>query len=78
MIRCFFIVCFLTLKFVHGALNYLCLDSGHGGQTPDLDGDEDDGFDEGFLQPLSYQHLIHRRSLCSHLPRRFQEGGAHR
>lgn len=22
-------------------------DSGHGGQTPDLDGDEDDGFDEG-------------------------------
>ena len=22
-------------------------DSGHGGQTKDLDGDEDDGFDEG-------------------------------
>jgi hypothetical protein len=34
-------------------LNQLCmatsvaLDSGHGGQTPDLDGDEIDGFDEG-------------------------------
>jgi len=26
--------------------------SGHGGQTPDLDGDEDDGYDEGTL-PLS-------------------------
>jgi metacaspase-1 len=25
-----------------------CLDSGHGGQTKDLDGDEDDGYDEGF------------------------------
>lgn len=25
------------------------IDSGHGGQTKDLDGDEDDGFDEGIL-----------------------------
>jgi len=25
------------------------LDSGHGGQTPDLDGDEVDGWDEGKL-----------------------------
>jgi hypothetical protein len=25
----------------------LCLDSGHGGQTKDLDGDEADGYDEG-------------------------------
>jgi hypothetical protein len=25
----------------------LLLDSGHGGQTKDLDGDEADGFDEG-------------------------------
>jgi hypothetical protein len=29
------------------------LDSGHGGQTPDLDGDEVDGLDEG-------RSLIHR------------------
>jgi hypothetical protein len=29
-----------------------CLDSGHGGQTEDLDGDEDDGYDEGFSWPL--------------------------
>jgi metacaspase-1 len=27
-----------------------CVDSGHGGQTKDLDGDEADGFDEGFSQ----------------------------
>ncbi len=25
------------------------LDSGHGGQTPDMDGDEVDGYDEGPL-----------------------------
>jgi hypothetical protein len=33
---------------------YCYLDSGHGGQTKDLDGDEDDGYDEGashFLDP---------------------------
>jgi hypothetical protein len=27
------------------------LDSGHGGQTKDLDGDEADGYDEGVLLP---------------------------
>ena len=27
--------------------HYLLSDSGHGGQTKDLDGDEDDGYDEG-------------------------------
>ena len=27
--------------------SFLILDSGHGGQTRDLDGDEDDGYDEG-------------------------------
>ena len=27
-------------------LTYLCIDSGHGGQTKDSDGDEADGFDE--------------------------------
>ena len=26
-----------------------CLDSGHGGQTKDTDGDEADGYDEGSL-----------------------------
>lgn len=40
-------------------LNFLisnaCLDSGHGGQTPDLDGDEADGMDEG-------------KSLCTRVP----------
>jgi hypothetical protein len=28
------------------------LDSGHGGQTPDLDGDEIDGLDEGLTPPI--------------------------
>lgn len=27
----------------------MAVDSGHGGQTPDLDGDELDGLDEGYL-----------------------------
>jgi hypothetical protein len=27
------------------------IDSGHGGQTKDLDGDEDDGYDEGEQLP---------------------------
>jgi metacaspase-1 len=32
--------------------------SGHGGQTPDLDGDEDDGFDE-VIFPVDYQTTGH-------------------
>jgi hypothetical protein len=36
----------------------LLLDSGHGGQTKDVDGDEGDGFDEG----LFYFVLIDRFS----------------
>ena len=35
------------MGYVSFFLFLLLLDSGHGGQTPDLDGDEDDGFDEG-------------------------------
>ena len=31
------------------------LDSGHGGQTKDLDGDEADGYDEGALGVSFYQ-----------------------
>ena len=31
----------------------ISIDSGHGGQTEDLDGDEEDGYDEGKL----IQHL---------------------
>jgi hypothetical protein len=54
MTLCFFIVCvFPLLKLVYRGL--ICyLDSGHGGQTKDLDGDEDDGYDEGashYLDP---------------------------
>jgi hypothetical protein len=35
--------------------NNTWLDSGHGGQTKDLDGDEIDGYDEGELSNLSFQ-----------------------
>jgi hypothetical protein len=37
------------LKLVERAFNSF-LDSGHGGQAKDLDGDEEDGYDEGILQ----------------------------
>lgn len=36
-------------------------DSGHGGQTKDLDGDEDDGFDEG-------QCNIHQNPIAAYMP----------
>ena len=37
---------------IYRSLSY-CADSGHGGQTPDLDGDEIDGYDEGQLRDES-------------------------
>ena len=49
MTLCFSIVCFFTSKLFKVVLNS-CLDSGHGGQTKDLNGDEADGYDEGFSQ----------------------------
>ena len=50
MTRYFSIVCFGHLKSDQQTFTS-CVDSGHGGQTKDLDGDEADGFDEGFSQP---------------------------
>lgn len=49
MTPCFSIVCFSHLHLQIGScsLERLCLDSGHGGQTKDTDGDEADGYDEG-------------------------------
>lgn len=44
-------------------LTDLSLDSGHGGQTKDLDGDEADGYDEG----LSSKILVVRDILMSPL-----------
>ena len=42
---------FFHCKFLYGLTFGLIIeknvDSGHGGQTKDLDGDEDDGYDEG-------------------------------
>lgn len=46
MMLCFFTVSFRISIATLFSLSY-CADSGHGGQTPDLDGDEIDGYDEG-------------------------------
>lgn len=41
-------------------------DSGHGGQTKDLDGDEADGYDEGlFWRKYCPGHLLSRHSHLS-------------
>ena len=73
--------------FFHCMFDYLksdqqaftsCLDSGRGGQTEDLDGDEEDGSDEGISQPSHVTFLFTGNAFASHLPRRFQEGRAHR
>lgn len=48
MIHCFSIVCLLNLYRSTIFLREFT-DSGHGGQTKDLDGDEADGFDEGTM-----------------------------
>ncbi len=53
MILCFSIVSVaanITLSMLRGLL-----DSGHGGQTKDLDGDEDDGYDEGKHRAAVYE-----------------------
>jgi len=43
-----FIHCELTEASKHGCFDMtFALDSGHGGRTRDLDGDEPDGWDEG-------------------------------
>jgi len=47
------IPCFSIVRFIHGFflcyVSLIILDSGHGGQVEDKDGDEVDGFDEGSL-----------------------------
>jgi hypothetical protein len=57
MTRCFSIVCLATLKLVRRAFSS-CLDSGHGGQTKDQDGDEDDGYDE-VIYPVDFKQAGH-------------------
>lgn len=52
------ILCFSTVSvFANRTLSMLrgLLDSGHGGQTKDLDGDEDDGYDEGKHRAVVYE-----------------------
>ena len=46
MTHYFSIVCHPNSESVTRFSNYLS-DSGHGGQTPDLDGDEANGYDQG-------------------------------
>jgi hypothetical protein len=40
------------------------LDSGHGGQTKDLDGDEADGYDEGVLPPDHADLVVNVEPVC--------------
>jgi len=47
----FFIFIFILFYFLK-LIWILLLDSGHGGQTRDLDGDEADGWDEGKFHPV--------------------------
>ena len=58
---------FGLLKLVQQAFNVYsnsCLDSGYGGQTKDLDGDEEDGYDKGFLQLPPVDRFVHSKRLC--------------
>jgi len=43
-------------------LLFFFLDSGHGGQTPDLDGDEVDGWDEG-RPPFQRTHFFRSNTM---------------
>lgn len=73
----FFHCMFGCLKLDQQVLIY-GVDSGHGGQTKDLDGDEADGFDEGFSHPIHTTFLFTGNAFASYLPCRFQEDRAHR
>jgi hypothetical protein len=58
----------------------LYLDSGHGGQIPDTDGDELSGFDEGELKFLSVIKVVSLKvGYISDIPGGLQDsGGYHR
>lgn len=49
----------------------LALDSGHGGQTKDLDGDEADGFDEGYFNLFNRSILANTNDIYSYLSCKF-------
>ena len=63
----FFHCRFDHLKLVQYSFNS-CPDSGHGGQTKDLNGDEDDGFDEGNSQLPHPTFLFTENVSTSYLP----------
>ena len=52
----------------------ILLDSGHGGQTKDLDGDEEDGYDEGVYLPECCPLSIYQDTLVIY-PVDFKENG---
>ena len=52
---------------IHFFFILLLLDSGHGGQTKDLDGDEADGFDEGCSILFKRSSLVNTNDAYSHL-----------
>ena len=52
---------------IHFFFILLLLDSGHGGQTKDLDGDEADGFDEGYSTLFKWSILVNTNDVYSYL-----------
>jgi hypothetical protein len=56
--------CMAYVSFFH---LLLLLDSGHGGQTKDLDGDEGDGYDEGCSFLFQRSILSNTKDIFSYL-----------
>jgi hypothetical protein len=57
------------MTYMHFLKNSYCLlDSGHGGQTKDLDGDEADRFDEGEEHQCIVMVIVIYPVSCSTIP----------
>ena len=72
MILCSFTILVRNFRGAH--VSTTLTDTGHGGQTPDLDGDEDDGYDE-VIYPVDFRtqgHIVddemHRIMVQSLMP----------
>lgn len=59
--------------------NTIFPDSGHGGQTKDLDGDEEDGYDEGLYWKLFQScHIMYTHKTLSYIPIGLEAKGPYR
>ena len=63
MTPCFSTVRFPRVNVLSARHKVLPPDSGHGGQTKDLDGDEGDGYDEGVVLPHHADIVVNRESV---------------